>query len=463
MQFGGFRVDEVHRTVTTPARRVVRLEPKAFDLLIYFAAHPGETLSKDRLIADVWGGKFVTDDAVMVAVYALRQAFGDDSRAPKFIETIRGRGYRWIASEALPVAGDRLPVTGHRQLATRLWRGLIAIAAFAVLVMAVLRPAQPMPSMKLTSELVRTHARGLFFSERTTRADLEKARVEFRKAIRIDERFAEPHAALAETCVRLIEVGSMDPENESEARRELKRALELEPRLAYSQAALASVQFVLDRDVPNAERSFRYAIELDPSLPDTHRRYSYLLDATGRFAEATQQAQMAVEMEPASVHALLDLAWTYMLAGRLAEAESTYRDALRLEPSNMNVMVGLGYCLQLRNAPAEAMQWYRRALQLRGAPPELLARYDRAFATAGLPAVYAAYVDQMKPNRKVARWAVAIFAALAGRSSESLALLRESMRLHEPGTMWLGVHPAFASLRHQREFAALVASSFHTR
>jgi cytochrome c-type biogenesis protein CcmH/NrfG len=163
------------------------------------------------------------------------------------------------------------------------------------------------------------------------------------------------------------------------------------------------------------------------------------------------------------VHALLDLAWTYMLAGRLAEAESTYRDALRLEPSNMDVMVGLGYCFELRNAPVEAMQWYRRALQLRGAPPELVARYDRAFATAGLPAVYAAYVEQLKPNRKVARWAVAIFAALAGRSSESLALLRESMRLREPGTMWLAVHPAFASLRHQREFAALVASSFHTR
>lgn len=461
MQFGGYRVDEVHRTVTTPARRVVRLEPKAFDLLLYFAAHPGETLSKDRLIADVWGGKFVTDDAVMVAVYALRQAFGDDSRAPKFIETIRGRGYRWIAHEW----GDRRPRLSPRtgEAPVPHWKVAIVAGALVALAVAVLRPAQPMPSIKLTSELVRTHARGLFFSQRTTRTDLEKARTEFRKAIRIDDRFAEPHAALAETCVRLIELGSMDPENESEARRELKRALELAPRLAYSQAALASVQFVLDRDVANAERSFRYAIELDPSLPDTHRRYSYLLDATGRFAEATEQARMAVEMEPASVHAMLDLAWTYMLAGRLAEAESTYRDALRLEPANQDVMVGLGYCFELRNAPAEAMQWYRRALQLRGASPELLATYDRAFATAGLPAVYAAYVEKLKPNRNVARWAVAIYAALAGRSSESLALLRESMQRHEPGTMWLAVHPAFASLRNQREFAALVASSFHTR
>ena len=40
-------------------------------------------LSREQLIADVWNGKFVTDDAVMVAVYALRQAFDDDSRSPQ--------------------------------------------------------------------------------------------------------------------------------------------------------------------------------------------------------------------------------------------------------------------------------------------------------------------------------------------------------------------------------------------
>lgn len=57
MQFGGFHVDAVHRTVTSPSGRVTRLEPKAFDLLVYFADHPEETLSRERLVADVWGGR----------------------------------------------------------------------------------------------------------------------------------------------------------------------------------------------------------------------------------------------------------------------------------------------------------------------------------------------------------------------------------------------------------------------
>jgi len=171
MQFRGYRVDPVHRTVTTPTGRVVRLEPKAFDLLLYFAAHPEETLSREKLIADVWDGKFVTDDAVMVAVYALRQAFDDDSRSPKFIETIRGRGYRWIATATeLPIA----PSTTRRWFAVA-WPALIVVG-IASLVWAARTPPQPMPSLQRTSELVRAQARGIFFSERTTLRDLEEAR-----------------------------------------------------------------------------------------------------------------------------------------------------------------------------------------------------------------------------------------------------------------------------------------------
>lgn len=456
MQFRGYRVDSVHRTVTSPGGRVVRLEPKAFDLLMYFSEHPEELLSREQLIADVWGGKFVTNDAVMVAVYALRQAFDDDSRAPKFIETIRGRGYRWVATPATTT-------TTRPKRFVAMWAALIAIG-FTALVWAVLRPPQAMPSIERTNELVRAHARGVFFSERTSRSDLQEARSEFIKAIRIDERFAEPHAALAQVDVRLVEIGAHDAKTfEADARQQAARAIELAPHSAIARAALATVQFVLDRDVPAAERSYRYAIDLDPTLPGIHRRYSYLLGATGRFAEATEQARIATELDPASAGAVADLAWANLLNGRAAEAERLYRDAIHLDPANTGALIALGFCLEMRNAPDAAMQQYRRALQLNHVPDDAIAAYDRAFATSGLPGLYAEYLQRLKPNQAIPRMIVAMYAARAGRSAEALELLRESMRLREPGNLWLGVHPAFASLRHQREFAGLVASSFQTR
>lgn len=455
MQFRGYTIDEVHRTVTAPGGHVVRLEPKAFDLLIYFTNHPEETVSRERLIEDVWGGKFVTDDAVMVAVYALRQAFDDDSHSPQFIETIRGRGYRWIAMPSAE-SPKRAGVFAAVMLA-------LVASGIGALVWAALRPPQPMPSITQTNALIRAHARGVFFSQRATRRDLEEARAEFRKAILVDDRFAEPHAALAEVCVRLIEIGAPDSGNEAEARKEAARALELAPRLAVTHAANASVQFVLDRDPQKAEQSFRTAIELDPSLPDAHRRYSYLLGVTGRFAEAEEQARIGAEMEPASPNAICDYAWTQVLGGHLADAQRLYRDALELDPANLNALFSDGFCEDLRNAPEAAMQSYRRAMQVRGVPQDMLARWDRLFATSGLPAVYGAWVDVLKPQKEIPRFMVAMYAARAGRSAEALALLHESAQRHEPAALWIAVHPAFASVRDHREFATLAASSFHTR
>jgi Tfp pilus assembly protein PilF len=453
VRFLGYVVDSVHRTVTSPGGRVVRLEPKAFDLLVYFTQHPGTTLSREQLVAEVWGGKFISDDAVMVAVSAVRQAFDDDSRAPRFIETIRGRGYRWIA----------IASSAPSRTLTGAYAALIAIA-FATLAWAVFRPPAPMPSMSRTADLARAHARGLFFSQRVTRRDLEEARGEFRKAIAIDERFAEPHAGLAEVSVRLIEFGDPDTQaREVEARHEMKRAMQLAPKSALSLAAVASVQFVLDRDPGRAERSFRQAIELDPTLPVIRRRYSYLLGATGRFAEATEQARIGAQMEPTSPGAFNDLAWSHLLAGQLEDAERSYRDALRLDSANSAALLGLGYCLELRNETDAAMKSYRRALQIGGVPDDVLARYDREYAASGLQGVYRVWLERMRANNSMPRFLIAFYAARAGRPSEAIALLRESLQRREAGTLWLGVHPAFASLRNQREFTALVASSFHTR
>src|SRR4029077_13957144 len=142
-----------------------------------------------------------------------------------------------------------------------------------------------------------------------------------------------------------------------------------------------------------------------------------------------------------------------VLAGRLTEAEGLYRDAVRLDPSSSGALMSLGYCLELRNEPEAAMESYRRAMQVLGLPADVIARYDQAFAASGLPGVYALRLERFKPKDDPPRMTVAFFAVRAGRPTEAMELLRESMQRHEPGTLWLAVHPAFASLHGHREFA----------
>jgi DNA-binding winged helix-turn-helix (wHTH) protein len=76
---------------------VVRLSPKAFDVLVALVRHPGHLVTKDELLADVWPESFVEEGILTVHVSALRKALGDDQRPPTYIETVARSGYRFIA------------------------------------------------------------------------------------------------------------------------------------------------------------------------------------------------------------------------------------------------------------------------------------------------------------------------------------------------------------------------------
>jgi DNA-binding winged helix-turn-helix (wHTH) protein len=69
-------------------------------VLSYLAEHSGQLVSKDELFAAVWPGVVVSDSALVACIGELRRALGDTRRAPRSIETVHGRGYRFIAPVA---------------------------------------------------------------------------------------------------------------------------------------------------------------------------------------------------------------------------------------------------------------------------------------------------------------------------------------------------------------------------
>ena len=77
--------------------RVIRLEPKVVEVCACLAGRAGEVVRKEELIRAVWPDTFVTDDVLAHAISELRKALEDDTRQPRFIQTIPKRGYRMIA------------------------------------------------------------------------------------------------------------------------------------------------------------------------------------------------------------------------------------------------------------------------------------------------------------------------------------------------------------------------------
>ena len=82
-----------------------RLEPKVMEVLACMANRPGETITKEEFMEEVWTGTVVTDDVLARCISELRKALGDRARNPKYVETIRKRGYVLIA----PVERDAGP------------------------------------------------------------------------------------------------------------------------------------------------------------------------------------------------------------------------------------------------------------------------------------------------------------------------------------------------------------------
>jgi DNA-binding response OmpR family regulator len=82
----------------TLSGQVLDLSPKSFAVLEYLMTHPDEVVSRERLLQLVWGWEYPAGTrTVDTRMFELRKALGDDPAAPKFIETLAGEGYCFIA------------------------------------------------------------------------------------------------------------------------------------------------------------------------------------------------------------------------------------------------------------------------------------------------------------------------------------------------------------------------------
>jgi Tol biopolymer transport system component/DNA-binding winged helix-turn-helix (wHTH) protein len=107
-EFDEFRVDP-HRQVLLRGDEPVSLTPKVFEMLTAFLERPGELLPKEELMERLWPDSFVEEANLAQNVAVLRKALGDNSKSPKYIATIAGRGYRFVADVRYADANGHQP------------------------------------------------------------------------------------------------------------------------------------------------------------------------------------------------------------------------------------------------------------------------------------------------------------------------------------------------------------------
>ena len=123
--FPPFRLDPVNEQLWR-GKRAIALKPKTFAVLRYLVERSGQLVMKEELLTTLWADVYVSDAVLKVCVQEIRAALKDNAKAPRFIETVHRRGYRFIAPRrtAPPVSSFEFRVSSSPlpQLATENWQ-----------------------------------------------------------------------------------------------------------------------------------------------------------------------------------------------------------------------------------------------------------------------------------------------------------------------------------------------------
>jgi serine/threonine-protein kinase len=242
------------------------------------------------------------------------------------------------------------------------------------------------------------------------------------------------------------------------ARQEAARALQLEETSPEAHTALAILSWSYDRDWAAAERSFKHAIELNPSYAWAHKIYALALTSHARFDDSLEQIRLAQILDPVSILSANDLAAILYDARRYDEAIGEARRHLEMDPRFFPAHSLIGLSQAARGNLAEAITSLEKAANQGKQYPELAGSLGNLLARGGRVAEANAILDHIRQDYPDSG-AVAVSLSLVhiglGEKTKALVELRRAADLHAPGVNFIGVEPIFDPLRVDPEFQAL--------
>ena len=430
--FDEFTLDVRERRLLRGAE-VVRVSPKAYDVLVALVQQRGHLVTKDELLKRLWPESFVEEGGLTVHMSALRKALGEDAHRPIYIETVARSGYRFIAAVRFD-SEDEKPFASS----------------------AAARPVE-------LYELVgrgRSHLLSDSFLELPAAVDA------FRSAIEIDPTYAPAHAGLARArCVLAASHAVPHQEAFAEAKASALRALAMDSASADAQVALGTVLFLSEWDWTAAERSLQHALEINPDHTEALLQYGSLQEALGRLDDGLRSKQQALADDPRSPGVLVQIAISYWHQRKYDDALVWARRAIDVNPKHAQACQFISYVyLKIGDINRFAAWAVSVAIEF-GLPEELVAVMkqvtadaQQVYATAGLSGVNRFWAEQI-PNPqldfdvllKMPFFRAKIYGA-AGRLDEAFDCLDEAIAHRDPALVHLAVAPDWDGLRDDPRF-----------
>ena len=309
-------------------------------------------------------------------------------------------------------------------------------------------------------EAYESYWRGEYFLNRATPDSLHKAADYFRQAIEKDPSYPPAYTELAAVYQILGEMGAIPPKVAfPKAKLLIAKALELDPQFASAHAALGWNLLDYDYDFAGSGAELQRAVELNPNGADGHMGLGVYYTAMGRLQESVQEVQRARELSPLDLIINTGLCDVLYAARRYEEALAQCKANLDLDPSSPLPHRQLGAIYVAKGMNSEAASEFLRADELGGASPAMIAALQAGERDSGLPGFWTAWL-QFKRARiaagKEQPMGLASVYCFLGDTDKALIWLEKAFKARRSSIVFLGVLPAFDSLRSDPRFASLL-------
>ena len=213
------------------------------------------------------------------------------------------------------------------------------------------------------TEALEKYLLGVQLWKRQSYAALDEAIRYLTQATTLDPRYAEAWIALAAAYTSAYQTGAVSTaEYVSAAEPAVRKAMDVNPRLAAAHAQQASIQVALG-DMEGAETSFKQALQLDPDDSATVAEYAFFLRDSFRADEAIPLIEAALVNDPLSTELLFQLGKAEMHAGRPERLVEISAKIRAIDPSVINGYSGALQAYLWMGRADLATHWYLRALE----------------------------------------------------------------------------------------------------
>lgn len=442
----------------------------SFRLLEYLLGQGDRVVTFDQLIAAVWAPAVVGEETVTQRVKLLRQALGDDGRNPRYLRSVRGRGYQLCVPAVAVVERPLAASPGWQR-----WRSPFAAASVVVAVLigtTVALMARPgAPTAKTAQDDLLQRARyyaGIGQAENNERAIALYEEMLGGDPGNVAAQVGLSHALSARVCL-------YNAAPESSARAEsIARALIA--RDAASAGAHAALAYALDCQglIDAAMGEYERAYTLDPAGRGASlASAAHLYAVKGRLHDALK-ANIDIERSGTAARFLdIQIARTLELLGFTAAAEQRYARSFRLYPDNVFSNADYPRCLFLQGRLAEAAGVLAEAITRPQYPDLHLLIGDLALLRGSRVEARAAFAraHALRPHASFAATLVRLHEDAAIDRAWALGQLVELRAQFDGGQQWPNTQIEIALIEsalgeRDRAFAALdaaVAAGFRDR